>query len=307
MRKAHLGFCDGCGREMAKAHRVHEGKRFCITCYARDFKRRPCPSCSRLARLPKFDAEAKCRSCIKTQQCIRCHATSYSLGKITPYGPVCNSCSVYFREVENCQNCGKPSQRLRDSSRLGNSLRLCPRCVQSGYQTCPACRRYRLLKQTPDGTWLCKKCSEQGQIPCSSCQASMPAGRGRICEECYWRELVLKRIHINCAIFSSLDAANMFELFGVWLVQRVGSMKAAHTIHRYVQFFISTERRWSPIPAYAELLEQFGAAGLRRAKLPMEWLRKGCVVPDPQLREADSERETHCCDGVNSASGIYCR
>jgi hypothetical protein len=119
----------------------------------------------------------------------------------------------------------------------------------------------------------------------------MPAGRGQVCEECYWRELIRKRIHINRAIFPSIDAASMFELFGEWLVQRVGSKRAAQTIHRYVQFFSATERQWDRIPAYAELLAQFGAAGLRCAKLPMEWLKeKYCVVPDPQLRETDSER-----------------
>lgn len=48
MTEPELLLCDGCGRLMARAHRQHAGKRYCGTCYAREFKRRLCPQVRKL-------------------------------------------------------------------------------------------------------------------------------------------------------------------------------------------------------------------------------------------------------------------
>jgi hypothetical protein len=51
------------------------------------------------------------------------------------------------------------------------------------------------------------------------------------------------------------------------------------------------EREWGQIPTYPDLLQHFGAEGLRRVRRPMRWLAeaKGLAV-DSRLREQDSER-----------------
>lgn len=283
--------CDECGRGVEKIHRVHKDHRYCVTCYARVFKRRLCPKCGELARLPRNEPDAICRRCEVAKPCVRCGKTEYEIGKITSYGPVCNSCAPYFREPEPCEACGEPSQRLSRVRRLGHDLRLCPKCARSDYGTCAACRRHRQLNVARDGRKLCKVCIEEGEIPCPSCGKPMPAGRGSACEECYWAGTCRKRIRMDQAALSMATMKTAFGEFGEWLISEVGSHKAALTIHRYLAFFDEIERRWSEIPGYAELLEHYGAEGLRRVRIPMRWLReaKG-IEPDPLAREACSER-----------------
>ncbi|EQD56924.1 hypothetical protein B1A_11344, partial [mine drainage metagenome] len=67
--------------------------------------------------------------------------------------------------------------------------------------------------------------------------------------------------------------------------------RAALTIHRYLAFFMEIERAWGELPTYAQLLERFGAEGLRRVRTVMHWLSDvHGIETDPQLCEIDSER-----------------
>jgi hypothetical protein len=119
----------------------------------------------------------------------------------------------------------------------------------------------------------------------------MPAGRGKICEACAWRRTLLKRIDLDKAAFASPHMAHVFESFGGWLSNHAGAHRAALTIHRYLAFFMEIERAWGELPTYAQLLERFGAEGLRRVRTVMHWLSDvHGVETDPQLREIDSER-----------------
>lgn len=283
--------CDDCGRSMQKAHRIHKGRRYCVTCYSRVFKRRLCPKCGCYAQLPKDDPNAVCRKCEKAKPCVRCGKAEYEIGRITPYGPVCNACAPHFRKPDPCENCGGPSARLTRVVRLGGDKRLCPKCARADHGTCPACRRHRLLQEGPDGRMLCKACAELGEVPCPSCGKPMPAGRGKSCEACYWANAFRKRLAMDQAALAGRIIREAFGEFGEWLLAKVGSAKAAITIHRYLPFFMELDKRWNAIPSYQDLLQQFGAEGLRRVRLPMGWLSemKG-VTPDAEAREEDSER-----------------
>jgi hypothetical protein len=283
--------CDECGLEMTTAHRIYKDRRYCATCYARVFKRRMCPKCGNYARLPKNDANAICSKCEIDKPCIRCGKTEYAVGKVTPYGPVCSSCAPYFREMRPCQICDKPSHRLTRVKRLGIDVPVCPKCARSDHGTCSACHRPRLLQEGPDGKLLCKACLEQGEIQCPACNKPMPAGRGRLCETCYWKEAFGKRLKINQESLSMPEIQKAFGEFGEWLLAEVGEHKAALTLHRYMPFFVEIEMRWGSIQGYASLLNHFGAEGLRRVRLPMHWLKDNKnVVPDVAAREADSDR-----------------
>lgn len=283
--------CGECGREMTKAHRVHKGQRYCATCYAGVFKRRVCPKCGDFARLQKNDEKAVCKKCESDQPCIRCGKTEYEVGKISPYGPVCNSCAPHFREPNPCGLCGRPSSRLTRVMRAGVEVPVCPKCASQDHGTCQACRRRRPLQKAPDGRLLCKVCLEKGEVPCQSCGKWMPAGRGNVCEACYWQETFRKRLKLDQAAFSMPEIENAFGEFGEWLLAEVGGQKAALSIHRYLPFFVEFESRWKGVPGYADLLAHFGAEGLRRVRLPMRWLKDvHGVVPDANLREEDSER-----------------
>lgn len=59
----------------------------------------------------------------------------------------------------------------------------------------------------------------------------------------------------------------------------------------YLPFFMDIEKQWGIIPEYAVLLKHFGTPRLRRALLPMRWMREiGLVVPDAAAKEDDSDQ-----------------
>lgn len=284
--------CDECGRVMNRVHRNYKDHRYCATCYAREFKKRECTRCGNVARILKSHTVAICQKCEYDEPCLRCGKAKYSMGKITAYGPVCNACSVYFRNEEPCEVCGAPSKRLTKSSELGHDRRVCPRCVTINHGTCQACRRHRKLKpREDDGLLVCKKCYQLGETTCPECSELMPAGFGSRCESCYWRSVLKKRIEINCAAFNSNMMTERFKLFGQWLLARVGEKKAAQTLNRYLAFFCDIESHWDDIPDYGKLLNHFGTAKLRRSLLPISWMEEiGLIVIDQNAKKEDSER-----------------
>ncbi len=266
--------CDECGRGMLKAHRVEAGRRFCGTCYQRVFERRQCSKCGVLNRLPKSDPNALCRECVKDAPCARCGKVEYKIGKITAFGPVCNSCSVYFRPTKSVE---VPAEQIDAEP-------------PSDRGTCHDCRRYRSLSASPEGRRLCSACLTLGTIPCPCCGTDMPAGRGNSCEECYWKATYLKRLRLDEAGLSSSQFVQLFRAFGMWLLEQVPAQKAALTIHGYFPFFYEVEKRWGEIPSYSQLLIHFTAEGLRRVRLPMRWLSETAkVVVDAQEREDASD------------------
>jgi hypothetical protein len=138
---------------------------------------------------------------------------------------------------------------------------------------------------------VCKKCLEKGNIPCPQCHNPMPAGYGQRCEQCYWKELLRKRIEIDCSSFAVSQMAEHFKAFGQWLGHKAGSNKAASTIHRYLPFFLEIEQQWQTIPKYEELLAHFGALKLRRSLLPMTWMTEsGVIVSNTSVKEEESDK-----------------
>ena len=283
--------CDECGARDVKIARVYKGLRYCQTCYKRMFKRRLCPGCGNFARLPIRFSHAVCQSCERRKPCVRCGRVGRKIGKLTAYGPACNSCAPYYREPESCEACGELSTRLSRKASLGHDLRVCQRCARSDHKTCEACRHHRPLIESPDGRRLCAVCLEKGEIPCPKCGQPMPAGRGQECWTCYWTTLAEARVQKDCGAFSSSTLTEYFQAFGTWLIQRVGGQKAALTIHGYLEFFLEIERKWQGIPDYETLVRHFSAGGLRRYLLPMRWMEASrLVTPDAAKREADSDQ-----------------
>ena len=283
--------CDECSRKQVEIARVYRGHRYCRTCYAREFKHRACPGCGETARLPREYPKAVCRKCERSRSCVRCGRQMDRMGLRTPYGPACPACAPYFREEEPCEACGTPSRRLTRVARLGHDLRVCPRCARADHGTCAWCKRPRLLAENENGEWLCKRCREEGEIPCPSCGEPMPAGRGNQCERCYLENLADERTKFNKAAFGTPTMAWHFMEFGNWLKATRGPEKAAQKIHRFVPFFMEIERTWRRIPTYGELVAYFGAKKLRSVLLAMHWMEEsGLVKPDPEAREAESNR-----------------
>lgn len=113
----------------------------------------------------------------------------------------------------------------------------------------------------------------------------MPAGYGKICKNCYLRNLLAKRVAMDRASFTDGKTAQLFEEFASWLLVESGAHKAATSIHRFQQFFSEIERLWGGVPDYTVLLKHYGTLGLRRRELPMRFLeRTGRVEIDPTAR-----------------------
>lgn len=118
----------------------------------------------------------------------------------------------------------------------------------------------------------------------------MPAGKGRECDNCYWLRTFNARLTIDLAGFRTATMSKAFGDFGVWLLKETGPQPAALKIHRHFTFFSEMEKHWGQLATYQQLLESFGASGLRKAELPMRWLRAaGGVVVDELARDHHTE------------------
>ena len=280
--------CDGCGRALSKAKKVHHGKRYCSTCYPRLFKRRMCGGCGNFARLPVFDLAARCRVCTQADPCVRCGKTNFSIGLQSPYGPVCKACVSHFRPAKACEVCGAVSKRIAKNSKTGRLT--CAKCSAPPSGTCVSCRRHRVLIAGEDGVGRCKVCTTYETYKCQGCDAEIPAGRGRECETCSRTRTFNNRLNINVKGFSSVEFEGLFRRFGEWLLSFSGPHNAALRINVHYKFFRELEVTWGKVPGYQELLGHFSASGLRRAENPMRWLAQtGLVSPDEALREQSSE------------------
>ncbi|MDT9635721.1 hypothetical protein F6S08_31540 [Pseudomonas sp. JV449] len=281
--------CDGCGRAIEQPKRIYQEKRYCGNCYPRLFKRRLCPGCGNFSRLPTFDKAARCSACLRSGPCARCNKVDFKVGRITPYGAVCKPCAVHFRESAICESCGTHSQRVARNTLTGKLL--CPKCSGPAAETCPDCRRHRVLIAGSDGRRRCKVCITAGVHACVTCRVSTPAGRGEECEQCYWERTFHKRLAINVAGLSVQSMAQRFQRFGSWALLELGPKAGALKINTYYKFFKELENVWQDVPPYVELLRHFSAEGLRRARVPMRWLSElDGLMMCALARETDSEQ-----------------
>lgn len=300
--------CDECGAEVLKLHRVYKEHGFCTKCYSRQFKKLICQGCNTVAVLLKRDPKALCRDCERLQPCIRCGRKGLKIGKLTREGPVCNSCSIYFRKVRKCPRCGKKTRVLSRVSRLGITEQVCRKCQRADHATCPLCKKHRLLVSSETGNLICRKCKDVQKKPCHICRELMVGGRENKCESCYWQELLAKRIQMNCEIFYSFTYAQLFEQFSEWLGQEVGAHKAAITINKYVDFFVELSKLCEGLTDYKKMVFHFSPLVLRRNMLPMRFLEnsKRVTVSEEIKNEA---AEQYRIEKIISriTVGHYCR
>lgn len=242
-RSAGRTCCSVCGQDMQKAHRIYFGLRYCEGCYAN----------------------------LISAPCVRCRRTGRPLGRITPYGPACNSCAHYFTGARPCDLCNTPSTRLSKKSIGDRELSCCPRCA-SNAQTCPSCRRYRVLIDGRCGIRECQLCAQVGYIQCKTCREMSPAGYGAECRNCYSRRVFQKRLQINIEALTHDGFREAYTEYGAWLLDRAGPVRAALLINRHLDSFWEMDALWLRLPTYQELLKAKGALWIRRAKLPVQWM-----------------------------------
>lgn len=225
--------------------------------------------------------------------CIRCQRTGRPIGKVTPYGVVCNSCSVHFREEKPCQLCGRHSKRLTRVARFGDGLKVCPRCATRDYKTCFQCHKYRMVAHEWNSHPYCKLCFQSPWKSCMTCYSFMPSGQGKVCSYCYWKSLFFKRLSINDDSYSNPITVALFQSYGEWLVQHCGIRKAAITLNKYTEFFSAVDLQSSlDISNYGQLVRIFKPAGLRKYQLVIQWLvETHDLTVDTVLKEQLSAQE----------------
>lgn len=283
--------CDDCQGVGRKFHRVHKGRRFCRTCYLRNFKRTICSGCGNYARIPVFEKASKCIKCEAKTPCVRCQETGKPVGLMTPYGPACASCAHHYHPHEPCERCGKLTTKLTRVLKVDPNLRCCPQCARKSAATCPDCRLHRFLVEGADGRFRCKLCAEKGETQCVTCRRSMPAGRVNECEDCTWEKSFNRRVRIHIEGFDNAISRARFKDFSQWLKEQMGAHRAALKLKNYLGFFSFLDAQSPALPSYVSLLEHFHAEGLRRMQTPMLWLKfRFGVEANEALREEHSDK-----------------
>ena len=279
--------CDECGRHNITVARKHKSLRFCAACYKRTFNHKPCPKCQKTKRLYDFDSDAICINCERAKPCIRCGSKEYKIGKKTEYGPVCKNCSSYFREPKPCASCGILSQRLSTYKKFNVSQPICPKCANKYRGCCDRCKRHRDLIETRNGEKICKTCDQHGYIICPNCQSLYPSGYGKRCKQCYYESLFSKRFDLNISCIQSNAIKSIFSEFSEWLLRNYKIRKAATVINKHLIFFQSVDSEWGHLPSQKDLLNHFGAEGLRHHRTVMKYLAEECryILSERQKRD----------------------
>lgn len=285
-----LQTCDECGKGVKKFHRRYLNKRYCQECYRFLFRQVTCPGCGELARLHTDFPLSVCNKCEKAKPCVRCGRTGYRLGKLTPYGPVCNACSYWFREARLCSQCGRASRLLSYSSESGYDEQICPSCARTGHQCCSACRRYRKLSGSSDGRQLCQRCLKLGEIKCGNCGTLMPAGYGKICEECHCHSIFLRHCQANLALFPDSAVAGEYRDFCRWLGKRQSHRKCGALADRYCLIFLRIGNSSDQFSDWHALFRGLSPGELRRFPLLEQWLcQKGSGMSLRTLKQPSAE------------------
>lgn len=285
--------CDECGSDSRTITRRDRGRRFCVNCYQREFKRQLCPKCGNYARILRNDSTATCKACESSGPCSRCGRENRPVGKLTAYGAICNVCAGKFADTFSCAACGNESRAVHRSTgeHLKPNDKLCRKCAQKSFRTCIHCRRYRDCELDNDERPICSVCLTNQDKPCNTCGELMPAGYGNQCESCYWVRTANKRKELNSEAISNSRIRGYFNQYCLWLIETIGAKKTALRLNKDIAFFLFLQSQWAEVPDYQSLLEHHGAEGLRRLRLPIQWLDKANLISvDEQLRERFSEQ-----------------
>lgn len=297
------GVCGCCEEPLERpAHRVHAGVKYCQRCYCREFKRLLCVGCGMFKRLLRSEERPQCQACLVAQPCVRCKRSGQPVGLITEYGPACESCRVYFLEPEPCEGCGTLSQRLSNATKADGVKRLCPQCATKHHRTCADCRRHRPCEAGADGKWRCKACSELGTVPCGTCTRPMPAGFGKRCSGCYWRERSDQNVRQLVERLSTPRVREAFLAFAAWLLEdEKGIERRTRRLPEHAQFFVALDQLGEEPWTGEFLLKKFSTGSLRRYELPVKWLetRSGSVLSETDKRDAaDLRRVREAVNGL---------
>jgi len=252
--------CELCGKEVDNFQRKYKGKGYCSNCYAYLFKKNKCIQCGEIKRIYCYLEAPICEQCeLKNKPCIRCKKIKYSLGKITESGPVCNSCSKYFRSKIACCICEEKSFSVARRLRYGENEPICEKCFNiKHFVSCSRCKQ-RVAPFLFDfkHNAFCKPCATKPDKACVACNVSLPAGHhSKTCRDCHAKiriEMILKTQKVNL----QLQTHELYKNYSVWLVNRRDAPVASRQIVRDIEIFkflenwMNQNSKWPSYDEYA--------------------------------------------------------
>lgn len=212
-------YCDGCGRGIVNAVRVHLGKDYCRSCYQTNFVKVQCTACQGPMREHKHaTGEPTCNACKRSSRtCLRCGKFTLVAGKLVGNSAVCAACAPYFREKQPCSSCGQMSSRLSRPLFAGMKEPVCDSCrSRLSHATCSTCRRYRAVAgHSDDGSKHCKDCVPGQQVShaCPDCGAQVPGGGLGRCRTCVTRLSVHREAALCAASFEGERTKDIWHAF----------------------------------------------------------------------------------------------
>lgn len=275
--------CDICDEMQTQKRYRRLGLQYCSRCKRLEFHRAICPKCQNKGLLLRDNPNAQCRQCeIDERVCIRCGTTAADWGRITPHGPVCASCSIYFRKLKTCSSCHKQSIRVYRSPNRAIHEPICGACLNDRIKVnCSACYFNRVgFMCSLDGKVFCEVCATQQSKLCSQCNSPMSAGRNKICRDCDYRNRCLKRIAMNKAALSTFWKSH-YDDYGYWLLDHAGSLRASTLINEHWPFFRRLDlisQELGHIPTHAELMTFMTVLEMRRSLLVSRFLNEFQII-----------------------------
>lgn len=253
--------CDGCKEPLLTWDYRYQGNHYCRQCYDRLFKINICLICGKLKKIFIDLVVPVCKICqVKDKPCIRCGKIEYTPGKITAFGPVCNSCAKYFREYGQCSVCNRVSHNVANRTLSdGHKEMLCQSCYCKTLPICSRCGKQRkAYLYDKNEKAVCHICSLEGERICSQCGARFPAGKGRLCSDCTYQNTYRRRLDFGRNALS-IYMSEVFVGFGEWLIERRGIQYTVVSIHRYLRYFLRLDhlaQEIGRIPNYVEVVER---------------------------------------------------
>jgi len=266
-----------------------QGKHYCRACYDRFFELTECILCHKQKKIFIFLTQRICKKClVKDKPCIRCGKQEYKHGLISKYGPVCNSCSLYFREEKQCSVCLDFSPHVWYRNVRGTKPLLCNKCYIKTLPICSHCARRKYIYQQVQGKQFCKLCATERDRVCKQCNSLFPAGRGRICKSCAYDNTLKQKVQQYLGLFTHFTQDH-FSNYTLWLKKRRGVLYASTHIQVYVPFFSEIDtiaQELQKFPSYEELLLYVSVAKTRQYLLVTLYLHDiGIITIDKKSKE----------------------
>lgn len=260
--------CSYCKNKLTDWDYRFQGRHYCRICYERFFELTTCEKCKKQKKIFIFLSKRICKKClVKDKPCIRCGKTKYKHGLISKYGPVCSSCSPYFRDYKKCTNCQKESYNVSNRTLLNRERKLlCVNCYNKTLPLCDRCHRQVKPYQTINEKNICRTCATQEDRICKQCQSPFPAGRGRICKDCSYDNILKRKTRQYISLLSS-HTSHLFQGFSLWLKNRRGVLYASLHLQIYYEFFQELDdisKELSRFPTYQEIVQYLSVIKTRK-------------------------------------------